>query len=333
MHQSLLEFQPADRRALQRVIDQHQLQIHTVLRRGPRFIVAIVHYQGKHALWKMCVRTANDDRWSHKKFFREITFLTYFQSRTDSPTIPFSPRIFASAVGTRPWYIRELLEGHDYALSGNIRFRDSFFTEKNLRAILRGFGDLQSISIHRLPKKLQRQLHRYDTVEQWLKFLSPFWGKINHLLNDPLAGRDLQRWLEQRRTVFDTLPTALAHHEPYAPHFLRFHNHLRLIDWENINVASPVTDATILWMRAAQHPAWQESLRLRWKKRWAHLGKNFDVAWETDLVVRSVYTTLSSKTYEDQADIRELAGVAKKILRSTLRTFRKTSYEDPLLRS
>jgi hypothetical protein len=322
MHQALLEFQPADRRALQRVIDQQGLIIHTILRHGPRFIVAVVEYQGKTALWKMCVRTAKDDRWSMKKFFREITFLSYFQGRSSPTATTFAPRIYASSTGIRPWYIRELIHGHDYALSGNIRFRESFFTEKNLRAILRGFHELQSIPTSHLPKKLQRQLHRYDTVEQWFGFLAPFWEKINELLHDQHASQDLIAWLKNRQAVFDSLPTALAHHEPYAPHFLRYNNHLRLIDWENINIASPVTDATILWMRASRHPKWQAALHRRWKAKWKRLGKDFDTAWETDLVVRSIYTMLSSKTYEDQADIRELARVAKSVLKKTLSTYR-----------
>jgi hypothetical protein len=207
-------------------------------------------------------------------------------------------------------------------LSGNIRFRESFFTEKNLRAILRGFHELQSIPTSHLPKKLQRQLHRYDTVEQWFGFLAPFWEKINELLHDQHASQDLIAWLKNRQAVFDSLPTALAHHEPYAPHFLRYNNHLRLIDWENINIASPVTDATILWMRASRHPKWQAALHRRWKAKWKRLGKDFDTAWETDLVVRSIYTMLSSKTYEDQADIRELARVAKSVLKKTLSTYR-----------
>ena len=319
MIRALSGFQVRDQEALTRVIQKNHLTIHRVTRRGPRFLVAEVDYAGHPAIWKMCVQSNAVDQWSGKKFAREIRFLDFLRTGTHRTARDFAPRILASAVGARPWYIREHITGHDYSYTGNIRFRPTFFTPDRLRAILKNFHDLQSITPAELPKPFRSSLHRYDTIDHWLSFLQPFWGNIGATLNDPAAGNILQAWLIARRPVYARLPVALAHQEPYAPHFFQVAGHLRLIDWENINWANPASDGTILWMRADGHPSWQASLYRGWKKNWAHLGDGFDMAWETDLLVRSVYTLLSAKTYPDQADIRPLARVATRVIQQVLK--------------
>jgi hypothetical protein len=323
MDRALPGLSAKDLTAIRRIINQHGLTIKKVARAGPRFLVAEVLYRHRPAVFKICLQSATDEQWSVKKFVREIRFLDFLRTSQHSPVRALAPQLLASGFGPRPWYLREFIGGRDYALSDTIRFRPAFFTKPNLAAILRGFRDLQSIHAAELPRSFRATLHRYDTVNQWLNFLRPFWRDLNRVLRDPGAGKDLAAWIRQRRSAYDRLPVALAHQEPYAPHFMHQSGRLRLIDWENINWANPAADGCILWMRASGHPAWRADLRRGWKKNWRALGDKFDLAWDTDLLVRSVFTLLSARTYRPQADMKPTADAARQVIKATLTKIRR----------
>lgn len=310
----------ATQAALADLFHQYRLHVIEVTRRGPRFVVAVVRYKGQRAVFKMCVFPSSVDTWSGKKFSREVRFLQYLHASKHPLARRMAPGIYAGNTVGRAWYLREYIPGKAFDLGGPIRFRSSFFQTKYLRHILRGFADLQFIEPHHVPDDLRRSFKRDDTVRQAMRFLKPFWGDFERAIGIPGSAPVLQRWLKQRQKVFDALPSALAHHEPYAPHFIWSNGRLRLIDWENINIANPVADGVVLWMRGGDHPRWQAELRRGWRRHWSSLGSRFDLAWETDLVIRSIFTLLSARTYTDKRDMAGLARVAKQSLLAVLRS-------------
>ncbi|MFA6511778.1 MAG: phosphotransferase [Patescibacteria group bacterium] len=309
---------------IDRIVARENLTIIQVFRTGPRFYVAEVLYNKKRALLKVCIHTKSDDYWTNLKFGKEVLFLQYLKKSKHPGSRSLAPHIYAGGTGSRSWYIREYITGTQYNIrQGNIRFRDTFFTTKNRKDIVASFQDLQSIRSSHLPQTFRKLLGRYDTIEQEEKLLAPYWARIAGFIHDPKAKRDLPRMLAEQSVVYDHTPSVLSHQEPYASHFIRTGNKLRLIDWENINWTNPVHDLSKLWMRAAKHPRWQEAIKKDAQRITKPLlGDHFDAVWETSLLIKSLFNVVSFPYYKDQADFRPLHAVSQRMIKERLHVWR-----------
>jgi hypothetical protein len=309
---------------IDRLIAKHGLMVIRTIQHGPRFFVAEVQYGRKRALFKVCIHPKSKDRWTNRKFGKEILFLKFLGTNGHRRARTLAPRIYEGGVDSRAWYIREYINGQFYNINGgNIRFRDAFFTTAHLTAIVVSFSDLQSITKIELPADFRKRLARYDTINHSWKLLSPYWGRIARFLGDQKAKDDLPKLLLERQAAFDRTPAVLAHQEPYASHFVQTGGKLRLIDWENINWTNPVHDYTNLWMRASAHPAWQKKLRARAQRTTAPLlGTDFNFVWNTSMLIKAVFNVLSFPYYTNKEDFRALATLSKKLLRTELAVFR-----------
>lgn len=301
------------------------LRLIRIDRRGPRFFVAVVRWRGRLAIFKSAVNPRSVDYWSNVKFGREVEFLTFIQSSPYRQLRRLAPRVYASSVTGRAWYLREYITGQMFNVrGGNIRFRPVFFRPGRLGQITRALAGLQAVRPADLPPRLNRRLRRYDTVARALRVLRPNWPHISRALGDRAAATDLPRILATARRVYDRSPSVLAHHEPYACHFIATGRDLRLIDWENIAWANPLHDYIILWLRGVGHPQWQRRLRAAAERQLRPgLGKKFAVIWDTDLLLQAIFVVWSAPTYPDRADMRRLAAAARAIVQQRLTAYRR----------
>lgn len=314
----------AARHIIRETITYEDFSVTKKIKFGPRYYVAEGKKNNRRSVFKICLFPDSVDHLTNEKFSREIIFLNFVQHSRFRQLRAAAPRVVSSALKPRAWYIREYLFGQTQNISGgNIRFKASFFTTPNLRWLLALFSDIQKIKKSDLSPFFKTFLYPPDFTKHLWYFIKPHWQRIESYMRWPGLARLIKREFKERAMTYNHAPNVLAHQEPYAPHFLKQPNGtFRMIDWENIGWSTPTHDTVTVWMRAHEHPAWQEQLYRRTKRRWHHY-KKFDELWTTEVLIQSVFNIISYHFYDDKHDLESLVQFSDKKIKEILTgTFR-----------
>ncbi|PIY96881.1 MAG: hypothetical protein COY66_02470 [Candidatus Kerfeldbacteria bacterium CG_4_10_14_0_8_um_filter_42_10] len=289
------------------------------LKYGPRFLLAEVTKRNQRALLKVCLFTNTLDKRTNLKFSREILFLK-FLARSKYRFLKKSvPKIYASGLVPRTWYIREYWPGKTQNVEGgDIRFKPSFFNKDNLDWVFKFFSALQSIKKKELPAELRKLLHRsYNFNRQLWRYLEPHFELIEGYLRQPGVTQQFRRTIKEYIPAYNRATQVLSHQEPYSAHFIKNDGGFTLIDWENINWVNPVHDPVALWMRAYDHPAWQHQLYLKFKRHYRNL-RQFDELWIIETFTQSCFNIVSYYFHHDTEDLQGLAMFSEKKIKEIL---------------
>ncbi|MDP2685189.1 MAG: hypothetical protein Q8P20_09220 [bacterium] len=285
---------------------------------GPRYFVAKGKYQGKNALFKLCLFPQSYDHLTNEKFSREILFLNFIQNSKYSDIKKAIPHIYASNINTRAWYIREFLDSQAQNINnGNIRFVNSFFTIKNLNWFKKTFTQLQKIKSKKLPRNFKKLLFPPQTLEYLWRFIGPFHKNLDNSLKHPGATKKIHQLFKEYSKVYKTATRILGHQEVYSSHILYSDNYIKLIDWENIGWSLPTHDIVTIWMRAHKHPAWQNKLKKYYFSQNKKTKKNKQL-WDITVLMQSTFNVISYHYYHDKTDFTPLARYSAKIINKIL---------------
>ncbi|PIS42802.1 MAG: hypothetical protein COT24_01580 [Candidatus Kerfeldbacteria bacterium CG08_land_8_20_14_0_20_40_16] len=276
---------------------------------GPRFLIAEVAKGNKRGLFKICLFAKSFDPKTNSKLSREILFLEFVNNSEYTSLKKSVPTMYTSGTNSRSWYIREYLFGDTQNINGsNIRFKRSFFNDKNLNWLIKFFSTLQKIKNRELPPGLRKYLLRSaDFNKQIWVFIKPHFKLIEGYLRMPGVSKRFSKIVKEYIPTYNQASRVLSHQEPYPSHLIKNNGQFTLIDWENVNWANPVHDMVILWMRAYDHPAWQKKLYFNFKEYYRNYD-DFDRLWEIETFIQSCFNIIS---YYFHNDTKDLGGLAK----------------------
>jgi len=307
------------RQLIKEITTGNNFKITKRIRFGPRFFVAEGKYQGHTALFKLCLFPKSYDHLTNEKFSREIIFLNFIQDSKYSDLKKATPRIYASDIGTRAWYIREYLDGQAQNINnGNIRFINKFFTTKNYNWFIKTTSQLQKIKSQELPRNFKQLLFPPQTLKYLWRFIGKFHKYLDKFVKFPGATKKIHQQFIENGKIYRTAPRILAHQEIYSPHILCSNKYIKLIDWENIGWALPTHDIVTMWMRAHKHPAWQNKLKKYFLKTYKNT-KNINKLWDITVLMQSTYNVISYHYYFDKKDFRPLAEYSAQMINKILK--------------
>jgi len=288
------------------------------IRFGPRYYIVQGNRNRQETIFKICLYTDSVDHLTNEKFSREILFLNFIQYSRFNRVKAVAPRIYSFGLKPRAWYMREYLEGSLFNIAGgNIKFKKTFFTEKNLDWFVKTFTNLQSIKSADLPNNFKKFLYRPDFTKHLWRFISPHWKQTESYMKWPGVSRLIKIEFTKFAPIYNNAPHVLAHQEPYSCHFLQTKQGLHIIDWENIGWSNANHDVVVMWMRASQNPAWQKKLYQRFKRHYKNY-QQFDELWTIEVLIQSVFNIISYNFYKDKKDIIEMVKFSDTKIREIL---------------
>jgi len=300
------------RHTISDILKEEGFKITKRIKFGPRFFVAQGIKNGKISLFKICLFTHSVDHDTNDNFSREISFLNFVGNSNLSFLKKSTPQVSAHGLEPRSWYVREYLKGKAQNIKGgNVRFKKSFFNQKNLNWIIKFFTSLQSIKRKRLPVDFQRLLYPPDFNKHLWIFIKLHLNKLDQYFKSPGITKPIISRFKKYISLYNKSPQVLSHKEPYSCHFLKKENRFLLIDWENINWANPAHDPVVIWMRAYEHQKWQNTLYQRFRNRYQD-QKNFDLMWTMEVFIQSFFNVISYQFYHDQKDLEGLTKFSDK---------------------
>lgn len=306
--------------AISAILSEKEFRITKELKYGRRFLIAKVAKGSGKAIFKICLFTNSLDRRTNGKFAREILFLQFIGASRHTVLKKSVPPVYHSGLDPRSWYIREYLTGDTQNVDGgDIRFKPSFFNEKNLNWLIKFFTTLQGIKNRELPPKLRSYLLRsVNFNKQIWTFIKPHFELIEGYLRMPGVSKRFGKIVKEYIPAYNQATRVLSHQEPYSSHFIKSNGRITLIDWENVNWANPVHDMVILWMRAYDHPAWQKKFYLKFKKHYQRY-RDFDRLWKLETFTQSCFNIISYYFHYDTKDLKGLAQFSSQKIKEILK--------------
>jgi hypothetical protein len=311
--------------AISNILIKEGYRIIEEIKYGPRFLIAEVAKGNKMAMLKICLFTKSLDKRTNDKFSREILFLKFVGNSKYSALKKSVPKVHASGLSPRAWYIREYYTGDTQNIEGgDIRFKKAFFNEKNLVWLVEFFSTLQKIKDKELPPELRKYLLRAANFNKQIwEFIKPHFELIEGYLRMPGVSKKFGKIVKDYIPSYNQATRVLSHQEPYSSHFIKNNGQFTLIDWENVNWANPVHDMVILWMRAYDHPAWQKKFYQNFKKHYRNY-KDFDKLWEMETFIQSCFNIISYYFHYDTKDLKGLAKFSEQKIKEILKYLCRT---------
>jgi len=300
------------------IISWENFKVGKKIKFGPRYYITHGKINKQSAIFKICLYADSIDHLTNEKFSREILFLNFIQYSRFKKVETAAPSLFAFGLKPRAWYIRELINGNTQNIAnGNVRFIKTFFNQANLDWTVKLLFDLQHISAKDLPNNFKKFLYPPDFTKHLWRFISPHWQRIEKYMKWPGVSKLIKKEFNKYTPIYNKAPRVLAHQEPYACHFIKTKQGLRLIDWENIGWANPNHDAVVLWMRAYKHPEWQKKLYYKFKRHYSYY-KKFDDLWTIEVLIQAVFNVISYHFYNNKRDIIDMVKFSDKKIREIL---------------
>ncbi len=277
-----------------------------VLSQAPRYYLASGRLHRHKAVFKISLRTRQEDALTNEKLARETLFMQHLQS-VRSPLTAIMPEVFAGGTAPRAWYIREWTAGTlQHVRNNEAAFTKSFFSRPTLRWLTKNLALLQSITARDLPQQLSTLLYQPQLPTYLWQFVEPYQRQVDSFTDAPGITARCKRVFQRATPLFRNAPRVLAHQELYPTHFIRTSSGMQIIDWENIGWALPTYDYVAVWLRAFTHPDWQQSLYRQYAKQWGEY-RDATRLWYTTVFVQSVFNVVGYHYYPDKSHFRPLA--------------------------
>lgn len=306
---------------IKRILALHNLKIEKVTRNGPRFFVAICQRGKERFIFKTCIYTKSFDHLTNSKFAKEVLFLFFLKDQDKKYHFlnQSTPTIYDGSIRGRTWYLREYIDGQIQNIgSGTVRFKPSFFTDSTQQWILRFYKELARIKPSELPADLADLVKAQSNLKKTIYYISL--GKkyiFKHF--DEKKYKEIISHLRPKEKFYNSARRALAHHEPYAPHFIkRKSGRFVLIDWENLGPSHPVNDISMIWMRCANHPKWQAKLLSEFRKQWPD-PRSYNEIWQVKILIQSLFNIMGIEFAKNKTDFKPLADFSKECLERFLK--------------
>jgi thiamine kinase-like enzyme len=249
-----------------------------VFREGPRFYIVGGGYGGQEAIFKADVEIGPKQmRKARFRTQREAVFLEYADLGNHIP------KFFCK--GARKgfqWFLREQVIGESQE-KGKSTFlmKDDFFTEENLRGLLRFLT-----ALHRLSRKSLPQFEVYFPCYTLANYMNLIWPDRGQLLGDELSTA-ASAVLTKGHKLFNSHQTAITHHELYGPHILLSPGRFAVIDWENVGWGNIAYDFVTVWIRSFAHPDFQAELFKKFRASQRD-KESFDQLFRIEMILQGV---------------------------------------------
>lgn len=211
---------------------------------------------------------------------RESLFLKFAQQQKSLKK--YIPTIFDYGGTNYKWYLREYLNGQIQNINhSDFLFKPNFLNKKNTDQLVELFQDLHQAS-EKVPCKLKKLLSQHNMREEmnWLERAI----KRGDL---PISPRRIKKFLRKRKKQFDAAPPVLTHCEPYAPHFIKVKNEIKLIDWENVKFSNPLHDLSRIWCRIFDNSELRKYLFNKMQNNFPI--ENFENIFMAEILMQSIH--------------------------------------------
>lgn len=244
------------------ILSQKNLELIEVIRQGQRYFVARVARDGNSYFFKALLpetraHQVDYESWQ-RNLTREIVFLNAYNKRSAVGV----PKVFDYALEPETWYVREDIVGEVQSYGdSDFLFKPTFFSEQSL-----GFAqfiyDLQQLT-PQMPDLITAQRDDATVITAFHEGIFFYHlykiAELDATYFTQQVFDEIQQFFHAHKIHFFQSQLYLSHSEPYASNIIRREgNGYYLVDWERVEPLDPSHDMAIMWIRAFEHPAWQQ---------------------------------------------------------------------------
>ena len=241
-------------------IPEH-LEATEVFRNGPRYYAARVTDGERNYIYKSAIGAKG-----HLNDKDGITYTPAMQLAVEMSALMIigQHREYLSGIipevyrlGNKPsaWYLRQDIVGQEMGRTDTpFFFADNALDQLPPHKVADYFASLQVIGRFINPTNILLATERRSQTN-----LTAFKKALPNL--SLRTGLDPDGLLSRARRARDTIaaaPAVLTHGEAYPPHIIMSRGSMAMIDWENARLDHALADASKVWLRAFENPAWQE---------------------------------------------------------------------------